>query len=335
MQKGNCHRLNELVICSFSEIKVHRERTSLKIRIPNPLIIVNVLDILLAASIFLIPLAPVRFILGLPLLLFFPGYALLQALFINKKEIGALETIGLSGAMSIAVTGMTGFMLNYTKWGIRFEPAVGLIGGFVFVASVVALVRQAVSSGGVKWFTELIINQPAWKIPSNKGIGFLALTVTLLVSIVAVAYAAVDLKAKETFTEFYVLGINGKADDYPTAFTMESGNVTRVIYTAGNETAGQWGKVYLNIVNHESSTAVYSIYISVDGQPAEFIYGGTPNYQLGNIQLRQGEKWEGEIGFTPAHIGNHQKVDFLLFKDGGTDPEASLNLWISAIAPTP
>ena len=60
-----------------------------------------------------IPSTGVRVILGLPFLLFFPGYTLLAALFVKKKEIDNIEWIALSCGMSIALTGLIGFGLNY------------------------------------------------------------------------------------------------------------------------------------------------------------------------------------------------------------------------------
>ena len=307
----------------------------MKIKVPNLLLAINILDVLLAGSMFLVHLAPVRFILGLPFLLFFPGYAVLKALFVNKKEISTLETIGISGAVSIAVAGLIGFMLNYTKWGIRPEPAVGFMGGFILVASLIAFIRQAKLHGGVNWLIELKFDLPFRKVPANKMAGYMALSLILVAAIAVVAYVAVDIRAKDTFTEFYVLGLNDKAENYPTVFTIESGNVTHVSYADGNKTSNKLGEVYLDIVNHESLNKYYSLNITVDGKPEEFYYGGSAIPQLGNIQLKPGEKWEGEVGFAPSHTGSNQQVDFLLFKDGGTNPEASLRLWIDVVASTP
>ena len=40
------------------------------------------------------------------------------------------------------------------------------------------------------------------------------------------------------------------------------------------------------------------------------------------------QTWEGEIGFAPAHVGENQKVEFFLYKDGSADPEETVRLWV-------
>jgi uncharacterized membrane protein len=51
--------------------------------------------------------------------------------------------------------------------------------------------------------------------------------------------------------------------------------------------------------------------------------------QLRQIELQQGEKWEQVIGFAPQHIGDNQKVEFLLFKGDDGVLEKSIHLWIN------
>ena len=60
-----------------------------------------------------------RNILGLPLVLFLPGYALIAALFPAKSDLDGIERVALSFGLSIAVVPLIGLGLNYTPWGIR------------------------------------------------------------------------------------------------------------------------------------------------------------------------------------------------------------------------
>ena len=62
----------------------------------------------------------VRNILGLPLILFFPGYALLAALFPAKSDLDGVERAALSFGLSIAVVPLIGLGLNYSPWGLVF-----------------------------------------------------------------------------------------------------------------------------------------------------------------------------------------------------------------------
>jgi len=101
-------------------------------------------------SLILLPVAllnigeTVRVILGLPFILFIPGYILIFALFPIKKTekgIDIIERIALSFGLSIAVVPLIGLALNYTPWGIRLEPILLSIFIFVVGVGIVAIYR--------------------------------------------------------------------------------------------------------------------------------------------------------------------------------------------------
>ena len=76
-----------------------------------------------------------RIILGLPFILFIPGYILIFALFPGRKTdqgIDIIERIALSFGLSIAIVPLIGLGLNYTEWGIRLEPI--LLSVFLFLS---------------------------------------------------------------------------------------------------------------------------------------------------------------------------------------------------------
>jgi uncharacterized membrane protein len=62
------------------------------------------------------------------------------------------------------------------------------------------------------------------------------------------------------------------------------------------------------------------------------VYAGSTVDRLVDIELKQGEKWEQSIGFIPQHIGDNQKVEFLLYLDNSQVPEDTLQLLINAKA---
>ena len=63
------------------------------IRVKNELIPLNLLVIALVAIIILFPSNILRIILGLPFLLFFPGYTLVAAPFTRKEGMGSVERV--------------------------------------------------------------------------------------------------------------------------------------------------------------------------------------------------------------------------------------------------
>jgi len=63
-----------------------------------------------------------RYVFGGLLVLFLPGYALVEALYAKRKELDDLTRIALSIGLSFALVPLTGLVLNYTPFGIRLIP---------------------------------------------------------------------------------------------------------------------------------------------------------------------------------------------------------------------
>jgi uncharacterized membrane protein len=326
----------------------------LKIKFLNWLLIIDILTLFLVLGIALIPSSVIRIVIGLPFLLFFPGYVLVAALFPlqnskvistqnesssntefttkqgNKKSIDGIERIALSFGMSIAVVALIGLGLNYTSWGIRLVPVLIAISAFVIIMSIVALLRAYGSLKGVQLTMDLHVKMPGWNgSPFNK-----ALTVILAVAIMGtvgvLAYTVIAPKVGEKFSEFYILGSNGKAESYPAVFYLNGNRVVGVQYgdnaTTNEDTLGQ---ITVGIINQEQKNSIYTVAINIDGQPADINFNGNTLPRLEQIELVQGGKWEQKIGFAPLYAGDNQKVEFELFKDGQAEPENSLHLWVN------
>lgn len=104
--------------------------------------LLNLLTVALIVAIFLITSNAARIVLGLPFVLFFPGYVLILALFPRKDGMGGIERAALSFGLSIAVVPLIGLILNYTPWGIRLEPVLYSLASFIFVMSLIAWLRM-------------------------------------------------------------------------------------------------------------------------------------------------------------------------------------------------
>ncbi len=134
----------------------------------------------------------------------------------------------------------------------------------------------------------------------------LLLTIILLVALAAaigaVLYLMAQPKAGGRFTEFYVLDLEGRADNYPSAVGL-----------------GQSVQVILGIVNREGQMLTYKTAITIDGVEA---------VEIGPIILNDEAKWEQVVAFTPSKTGLNQRVDFLLYKEEATEPYRTLHLWI-------
>lgn len=125
----------------------------------------------------------------------------------------------------------------------------------------------------------------------------------LLVTVGLLLYTVTKPQLTDRFTEFYLLNLEGEAGNYPQDLKV-----------------GEEGTVLVSIVNHEKETASYELKVLIDG---------VQNYRLDAIQLASEEKWEQAVGFVPDKTGDRQKVEFLLFKFGQSEPYLTLHLWIN------
>ena len=131
------------------------------------------------------------------------------------------------------------------------------------------------------------------------------LTVILIISIILAismtVYVIVTPKEGEKFTEFYVLGPNGTASEYPT-----------------NLTVGEEEKVIVGIVNHEYANVTYQLEVRLNGAVID----------EKSIDLTHNETWESPFIFKAKKAGETQKLEFLLHKNGKKEPYRSLHLWL-------
>jgi len=87
-----------------------------------------------------------RWVLGTLFVIFLPGYAFVEALFVNpiskKRELDEIERFALSIGMSLALVPLVGLLLNYTPWGIRLEPIIISLSMLTLICIIVAAYRK-------------------------------------------------------------------------------------------------------------------------------------------------------------------------------------------------
>jgi uncharacterized membrane protein len=280
----------------------------MKITSEKDILTINILSALLILAVALIPDSPIRATLGIPFILFFPGYLLISALFPSATDLGGIERLALSIGLSLAVVPLIGLALNYTVWGIRLVPVLLSLFVFTILMSVLSLYRRSKLPPEQKFSPSIPVKIPKWSAMPRTDKLFL---VGFLVGIVAVgsltAYLASAPKIGEQFTEFYVLGSNGKLADYPT-----------------NMTLGENGTVIIGITNHEYENVTYRVALSIDNQTLETI---------NNIQLCHEANWTQNYTLTLQEAGDRMKLEFRLYKGDTDEPYRSLQLWITVKPP--
>ena len=308
----------------------------MKAKLENDLLVVGAVTLLLVGIITISPSSVLRIILGLPFLLFFPGYVLIAVLFPRKSDLGRIERLVLSMGLSIAIVPLVGLVLNYTPWGIKLYPI--LVSLVVFVLGVVAVAwyRRRTFRPEERFGIRIKFHLPSWEGQSRLD---KALTVLLAVAILGtvgtLTYVIATPTVGEKFTEFYILGWEGKADSYPREFVLAGDQVVLVRYDSEGgleESEEAYARLILGIVNCEHRDASYLVRVQINGEAANLWLAGGVVEEIGPIVLEHEERWEQETGFAPAQVGESQKVEFVLYMDGEPyfDEAESPHLWVDA-----
>jgi len=279
----------------------------LKRLITLDLILINILTLALVLVIFTSPVLWLRIILGFPFIIFFPGYVFIAVLFPRKASLSAVTRIALSLGLSISVVVLIGLMLNCTPWGIQLYSLLLSVSLFILLVS------------GLAWYARVRIDPEerlsfSLRVPlaslslslRTAGKGYYGLIIILLCAILggssALGYVMAKPVPRQPFTEFYILGIEGKADNYPLELYL-----------------GEEGKVIVGLVNHEQRVTDYRLEVTV---------GPNKQYELYPITLKPDEKWERIVGFTIQEADDSQQVEFRLGKNGG-QADAIRYLWVN------
>jgi len=264
-----------------------------------------IFTLLCIAFVFVLPLneTPVRIVLGLPLVLFLPGYSLIGVLFPRKNDLSGIERTALSFVLSLAVVPLLGLVLNFTSFGIRLAPVLVVLSAFTISLSLVAWVRRLELPVEERFRVpfERLLKVNLGRSVLDKGLS-IVLIASIIGSCATLAYVMVTPRTGERFTEFYLLGSNGTASDYPT-----------------NITIGEEEKVIIGIANHEYEKVNYHL---------EVIFNGSLIHKE-QVFLIENEKWERTFTFKATKKGENQKLEFLIYKDQQIEPYRTLHLWIS------
>ncbi len=277
------------------------------------LTLIILLSLVLALFIYLVPEFPGRIVLGLPFILFFPGYALIATLFPEKKSLDLIERIALSFGLSIAIVPLIGFGLNYTPFGIRLDPILWSLIAFNTALSVAGMWRRSTAADPFLPFRPEAVTAMARKefTAGTKVDRVLSvvLIIAILSSVVALVYVVAVPRQGEAFSEFYLLGPGGKMIDYP-----------------HNLTVGENASVIVGLANHNYRTINYTVevwlvnYTYADNTTTvhKLIYMDDFNVTLEHVPVDPENNWtaQSETNYTfSAPTDGTFKLWFILLED--------------------
>jgi len=295
----------------------------LKIKIkekPWDLLIVVLLTTLLILAVALIPDSFWRTLLGLPFILFLPGYVLISFLFPEEEPLDHIERIALSFGLSIAITPLIGLALNYI-WEISLIPILFSQSFFIYIFSLLAYIRRRSIPPDELYSIEFEINPPDWENYDWIDKALVMATIGLLIVSGGLAYnIATTPRTGERFTEFAILGETGIADDYPT-----------------NLTVNEYGTISVMVINREYETVNYTVVVGLgnDLDEMEDVGDIAPEFDLSfpsnntykdmDLSLDHEERWNQSMNFSVETSG-HYRLSFFLLRDD--EIYRNLHLWI-------
>jgi uncharacterized membrane protein len=319
-------------------------------RVPADLAAIVALTLLTVGAVF-IPVVrdtPLRVVLGLPFVLFVPGYALVAALFpeqgtepaeddddaIDSSGITGLERVALSFGVSIAVVPLVGLVLNFTPFGIRLVPIVVSLTGLVLVLTAVATRRRLALDPDerfqVPWRTWLQAGRTELFEPETRTDAALnvLLVISLVLAVSSVGYAVAVPKPGESFTEFYLLTEDDDgelvADGYPTEFV-----------------AGESQSLVVGVGNQEHRQQAYTVVVElhdVETENNETRILDRERLRTFEVQTEHNETWQRQHSVTPELTGERMRLTYMLYQ--GSPPTTpttdnayrELHLWVNVTA---
>lgn len=256
----------------------------------------------------------IRTALGLPLILFLPGYALIAMLFPEKSGLEGIERIALSVAMSVAVLPLIGLALNFTPWGITDIPLITTVSVFTLLMLVAAYVRRRYLPAdrtfevSFRALAHTLLSGVTGKQGSKTERNLrIVLALSFLILIGTVAYVVMVPQDRDQYTEFYILGTNGTANNYTTEYIQ-----------------GESGTYFIGITNKEHRTMDYTMEVRLENESLPL-----PK-KLQHIRLAHNATLVEPLEITPSIEGENMKLEFLLFNETEKNiPYKDLHLWIN------
>lgn len=246
----------------------------------------------------------VRGVLGLVFVLFIPGYCLQAFAFPSPADLDGKERLAISFGLSLAVLPAILLLLDYLPSGITVASASISLLILVLLFTLLGWLRRSRLPESDRYQPLQELNLLArWRAlaPSYRA-AYILLGVTLLLAAALASSILTSPKAAGQFTEFYILGAEGRAELYPR-----------------EGTAGQPISVTVGIHNQEGVAALYYIEVR-DGQG-----------QIGLTEpflLEPGAAVEQPLTFSPVQTGDDVEINLYLYRDTRAEPYRSLQLWL-------
>lgn len=277
---------------------------------------------------------PIAWLVGIPFLLLWPGYAVVSALLPEQpSEEPHAETagtarewigtpgwtvrFGLSLLLSVIVVAVAGLAVNWLAT-IRLVAVVVAITALTLAGLGVAALRrrQLPRAARANSFGSASVGDT---LGSRRQARSLAVAVLLLVG--AVAFVGAAPPQGEAYTESYLLAETADGDltaeEYPTEFV-----------------AGEGQPLYLGLENNEHRTVEYTVVVVADTLAPDGSVAVRQEVDRFGVELGHNESTTVERQIAPTRTGEDVRLQFRVYKgDPGAaaEPDQTTQLWIDVV----
>ena len=261
----------------------------------------------------LAPLSLLRLFAALVYVLFVPGYLLQLILFPRAVALEMPGRLALSLGLSVALIPPLALILDRLPWGVRMVPILAGYGVLLVLLSLVAGVRRLWLPPGERFRLRIEADLPGWWAHQERPerVLYVILLVVILLAVLTAAAIIVLPRSGEQFTEFYVLGPEGFAEDFPYEVV-----------------AGQPVSLTLGVNNRELGSHTYRVEVWAF-DPSSDRRTLVAEQDAINLDSNQNHEWP--LTWSMPWVGDDQQVQFLLYIDQNPDPYRQLRLWLNVI----
>lgn len=249
--------------------------------------------------------------LGLGVTFFGPGYALMSVIFPRHADLDGFARATLSFVMSIAQMPLLILALDKTVWG--FQPRIivyALAIWIVLLCGLSALQRNKLLLAGSALLPHVPRPHMWWHKLGSLNRLYLLLTVLVMSTIIAASIYTITVQlTKPLPNEFYILGSEGQAQDYPRTSKV-----------------GQVISVTMGITNYADFPSNYRLEVWIV-DPWNTTHR-EPVLTEEAIMTRPHEHLQRPISWTMTQVGDNQQIELLLFRADETLPYRTLELWL-------
>mgnify|MGYP002761201066 FL=1 len=289
--------------------------------------------------------APVSWLVGVPFLLFWPGYATVSALLPMAVEIDTRPSVtadqarlpspgwparlGLSLLLSMIVVAIVGIGIDRVA-SIRLGPAVVGISVVTVVGVVVAAYRRRQLPPAAR-AAPLGTGRPrvgsvtsgAGSVRSSRHRWTLVLAVVLLFG--TASFVAVTPAYESSYTESYLLTENDTgslvAEGYPTTVVV-----------------GESQLLAVGVENHEHRSITYTVDLVVERVGPNGSVADQQRVDRFRVELAHGERSIVERQVHPTLVGDTVRIEARVYKSPtpstADEPDQTTHLWIEVVDPT-